>query len=436
MESSEPFSYVDAMNPTPSLKSTTGPGRLRWAICALLFLATTINYMDRQVIGILKPTLMQDLGWSEIDYSNVIFAFQAAYAIGYATAGWFIDRIGVRWGYGAAVLGWSLAAIGHAFVRTITGFSLMRLCLGFCEGGNFPAAVKTVSEWFPKKERALATGIFNAGSNVAVMITPFIVLWLTARFGWPTAFWVTGGAGLFWLLLWLPLYRSPDQHPRISVAELAHIRSDPPDPVTKVPWRRLLQHRQTWAFTLGMLIVAPVWWFYLFWVPGFLYQRHGLQLMDLGWSLVVIYLLADVGSIGGGWLSGRLIKRGWSVNAARKTAMLVCAAAVLPVATASVVDNPMVATLLIGIAAGAHQGFAANLFTLVSDTAPRSAVSSIVGIGGMAAGIGGMFNAKLAGYVLEWTGNYLPLFIISSLAYLVALAAIHLLNPRLEPMAV
>jgi ACS family hexuronate transporter-like MFS transporter len=409
-------------------------GHFRWVICALLFLATTINYMDRQVIGILKPTLMADLGWGEIDYSNVVFAFQAAYAIGYAAGGWFMDRVGVRMGLAAAVCLWSVAAVAHAFVRSVSGFSFVRAGLGLAEGGNFPAAVRTVSEWFPKQERALATGIFNAGSNVAVMLSPLVVLWLTSRYGWPAAFLVTGALGFFWLFAWLPVYRSPKVHPRLSDAERTHILSDSADPAVNVPWRQLLKYRQTWSFVAGMLLVSPVWWFYLFWVPGFLNKRHGLELLQLGPPLVVIYLLADVGSIGGGWLSGWLVQRGWSLNAARKTTMLVCALAVLPVAAASVVAKPWTAVLLIGLAAAAHQGFSANLYTLVSDTAPRFAVGSIVGIGGMAAGIGGMFNAKLTGYVLEWTGEYLPLFIVASLAYLVALMVIHWLNPRLEPM--
>ena len=409
-------------------------GRVRWIVCGLLFLATTINYMDRQVIGILKPTLMDHLGWNEIDYSNVIFAFQAAYALGYAGGGWFMDRVGVRLGYTLAVLFWSLAAMAHALVRTVAGFSLVRVALGLSEGGNFPAAIKTVSEWFPKKERALATGLFNAGSNVAVMVAPLFVLWLTARYGWPAAFLVTGALGLLWTFAWLPFYRGPNDHPMLSQAEREYIQSDPPDPVVKLSWRQLLKYRQTWAFVVGMLLVSPVWWFYLFWVPGFLHQRFGLNLMELGAPLVIIYLMADVGSIGGGWLSGWLVKRGWSLNAGRKTALLVCAVAVVPVAAASSVTSPWTATLLIGLAAAAHQGFSANLYTLVSDTAPRFTVSSIVGIGGMAAGIGGMFNAKLVGYVLQWTGNYLPLFVIASLTYLIAVGLIHWINPRLEPM--
>jgi ACS family hexuronate transporter-like MFS transporter len=412
-----------------------GPiGRYRWRICALLFFATTINYIDRQVISILKPTLMGELGWNEIDYSNIVLAFQAAYAMGYVGGGWFMDRVGVRLGYGAAVLVWSLAAMGHAFVRTVSGFSAARFALGVAEGGNFPAAIKTVSEWFPKRERALATGIFNAGCNVAVVITPLLVPWLTVNWGWPTAFIVTGALGLVWLVAWGVMYRSPQNHPRLSAKELAYIQSDPPDPETKVPWLQLLRHRQTWVFTTGMILVSPVWWFYLFWVPGFLHDKHGLDLKQFGPPLIAIYLIADVGSIGGGWLSSRLLKRGWSLNAARKTAMLVCALCVVPVFAASSVANLWIVTGLIGLAAAAHQGFAANLFTLVSDAAPRRVVSSIVGIGGMAAAVTGMFTAKITGYVLEWTGSYVLLFGAASIAYLVALLVIHLINPRLEPM--
>lgn len=409
-------------------------GYQRWIICALLFFATTINYMDRQVIGLLKSTLMAELGWSEIDYGNIISAFQGAYALGYGFGGWFMDRIGVRWGYAIAVFLWSLAAVGHGFVRTVAGFSFMRIALGLSEGGNFPAAVKTVTVWFPKKERALATGLFNAGSNVAVMLAPYVVGWLTVTFNWSTAFWVTGGLGMLWLFAWLPLYHSPETHPALSAPERAYIQSDPPDPAVRVKWIELLRRRQTWAFIVGMIMTSPVWWFYLYWVPGFLNKRYGLDLMSVGLPVIVIYLLADIGSIGGGWLSGRLHQRGWSINAGRKTAMLVCAIAVLPVAAASSVTNLWVTTLLIGLAAAAHQGFSANLYTMVGDTVPRFAVSSVVGIGGMAAGFGGMCNAQLAGHVLEWTHDYRPLFILASLAYLVALFLIHWINPRLEPM--
>jgi MFS transporter, ACS family, hexuronate transporter len=419
-----------------SADSTNTPrlGWHRWGICALLFFATVINYIDRQVISILKPTLMADLGWNQIDYSNVVFAFQAAYAVGYAGGGWFMDRVGTRLGYAVAVVVWSLAAMGHAFVRTVAGFSAARLVLGVAEGGNFPAAVKTVSEWFPKKERALATGIFNSGTNVAVIITPLLVPWLTRHWGWPTAFFCTGALGFVWLIFWFLFYRTPKTHPRLSAAELAHIQSDPPDPETKIPWLQLLRYRQTWVFAAGMTLVAPVWWFYLFWVPGFFHDQHGLDLQSFGPPLIAIYLIADVGSISGGWFSSWLLKRGWTANAARKTALLVCALCVLPVFAAAHVANVWVVTLLIGLAAAAHQGFAANLYTLVSDTAPRRVVSSIVGIGGAASAVAGMFAAKITGYVLEWTGSYVLLFGGASVAYLVALLIIHLLNPRHEPM--
>jgi MFS transporter, ACS family, hexuronate transporter len=421
-------------SPEPQLTAARNIGRFRWVICLLLFLATTINYMDRQVISILKPTLMADLGWNEIDYSNVVLAFQAAYALGYCGGGWFMDRVGSRLGYAAAVLLWSLAAMGHALVRTVAGFSAARLVLGLAEGGNFPAAVKCVTEWFPKRERALATGIFNSGTNVAVVLTPLFVPWLTRHWGWPTAFFVTGALGLGWLVLWVLLYRSPQQHPRVSPAELAYIQSDPPDPDVHLPWLELLRYRQTWVFAVGITLAAPVWWFYLFWVPGFLHDKHGLDLTNFGPPLIVIYLIADVGSIAGGWFSSALLKRGWSANAARKTAMLVCALCVAPVFAASTVANVWLATVLIGLAAAAHQGFVANLYTLVSDTAPRRVVSSIVGVGGAMSAVAGMGAAKATGYVLHWTGSYALLFGAASLAYLVALLVIHLINPRHEPM--
>jgi ACS family hexuronate transporter-like MFS transporter len=421
-------------SPEPNPPTARSVGWFRWVICGLLFLATTINYMDRQVIGILKPTLMSDLGWNEIDYSNVVFAFQAAYAFGYGGGGWFLDRVGTRFGYAVAVLVWSLAAMGHAFVRTVAGFSAARMVLGLAEGGNFPGAVKTVSEWFPKRERALATGIFNSGTNVAVVLTPLFVPWLTRHWGWPTAFFVTGSLGLFWLGLWALLYHPPQSHPRVSAAELAHIQSDPPDPPVRIPWLELLRHRQTWVFAAGITLVAPVWWFYLFWVPGFLHDKHGLNLTNFGPPLITIYLIADAGSIAGGWFSSWLLKRGWSANAARKTALLVCALCVVPVFFAAIAANLWVVTVLIGLAAAAHQGFAANLYTLVSDTVPRRVVSSIVGIGGAMSAVAGMCAAKATGYVLQWSGSYVLVFGAASFAYLLALLIMHLINPRHEPM--
>jgi len=417
----------------------------RWVVCALLFAGTTINYIDRQVIGLLKPTLMADLGWSQIDYGDIVFAFQAAYAIGYGGGGWFMDRVGVKLGYATAVFGWSIAAVLHGVVRTVSGFSLVRFGLGLAEGGNFPAAIKAVTEWFPAKERALATGIFNAGSNVAVVITPLIVPWIANRWGWPAAFYVTGALGFFWLLAWGALYRRPPWNDSPSVdgdlrvpSTGSQIQSAPGRRRVspRISWLSLLRHRQTWAFIVGMAATSPVWWFYLFWVPGFLHEKHGLSLTEFGPPLIAIYLVADVGSVGGGWLSSWLLARGWSVNAARKTAMLACALCVVPVFAASSVTNFWAATALIGLAAAAHQGFAANLYTLVSDTAPGDVVSSIVGIGGMASAIVAMFSAKLIGYLLETTGSYVLLFAGASVAYGAALLVIHLLNPRLEPMQI
>lgn len=406
----------------------------RWVICALLFFATTINYIDRQVIGILKQTLEVQFRWSEKDYADIVFAFQFAYAAGYLLAGRFMDLVGVRVGYALAVTVWSVAAAGHAMMRTVFGFQAARFGLGLAEGGNFPAAIKTVSEWFPRKERALATGIFNAGSNVGALMTPLLAPWLTLKYGWQAGFVVTASLGLLWLVAWWLIYEQPQRHRRVLPGELAYIQSDPPDPPARISWWQLLGHRQTWAFSTGMFLSAPIWWMYLYWVPDFLHKKHGLNLLQIGPPLVVIYLMTDVGSIGGGWLSSRLIKGGWSVNAARKTALLVCALCVAPIFFASQVSSLWLAVFLIGLAASAHQGFSANLFTLVSDMVPRKAVSSVVGIGGMMGAIGGMFIAKFMGFILDKTGSYLIPFALPGVAYLTALLIIHLLLPRLEPM--
>lgn len=407
-------------------------GRYRWTICALLFFATTINYIDRQVIGILKPTLSDELGWNEVDYGNIVFAFQTAYAVALLVAGGLIDSLGTRLGYAAALVVWSLAAIGHAFVRSVAGFSAARFVLGLGEAGNFPAAVKTVAEWFPRKERALATGIFNAGSNVGAIAAPLTVPYIALHYGWEWAFILTGAVGFLWLFFWLPIYRRPEEHPRLSPAELAYIRSDPPEATTKIPWARLLPHRQTWAFALGKFLTDPVWWFYLFWLPSFMKENFGVGLSQVSLPLIVIYLVADVGSIGGGWLSSAFIKRGWDVNRARKTAMLICALCVLPVIFAAQTKSPWIAIALISLAAAAHQGWSANIFTLASDMFPRRAVGSVVGIGGMAGAVGGMIASATIGHVLQLTGsNYVPLFAACGFAYLLALGLMHLLAPRL-----
>ena len=407
-------------------------GRYRWLICALLFFATTINYVDRQVLGLLKTTLQRELGWNEIDYSNVAFAFTTAYAIGLALVGRLMDWLGTRKGFSFAIVFWSLAAMGHAFAQSVMGFSAARFALGLGEAGNFPAAVKTVAEWFPKKERALATGIFNSGSNVGAIVTPLVVPWITVAYGWRAAFLITGALGFIWLVFWLLLYRRPEEHARLSPAELAYIRSDPAEATTKIAWTRLIPRRQTWAFALGKFITDPVWWFYLFWLPDFLGKTYNLDLKNIGPPLIAIFIMADIGSIMGGWLSSALIKRGWTINAGRKTAMLICALGVVPIVFATKAANLWVAVALIGLATAAHQGWSANLFTLTSDMFPRRAVGSVVGIGGMAGAIGGMLIAKIAGYLLEWTGSYVPLFAFAASAYVVALLVIHLLAPRLE----
>ncbi len=411
----------------------TRTGWRRWTVCALLFFATTINYVDRQVIGILKPVLETEFGWSEIDYANIVFWFQVAYAIGLLGVGRLIDRIGVRWGYAVAVTVWSIAAMAHTAARSVTGFAMARFALGIGEAGNFPAAIKATAEWFPKKERALATGIFNAGSNIGAVVTPLIIPPIVLLWGWQVAFLFTGALGFIWLAVWLGVYCKPEKSKRLSAGELAHIRSDPPEPEARTPLRQILGYRQTWAFAVGKFMTDPIWWFFLFWLPDFFGKNYGLDLKTFGPPLVAVYLIADVGSVGGGWLSSHLIKRGWSVNAGRKTAMLVCALCVTPVSLAIFADNLFVAVAIIGLAAGAHQGWSANLFTLASDVMPRQAVASLVGFGGMAGAIGGMLMAKFVGDVLENVGSYTPIFVIIGSIYLVTLLIVHLLTPRLEP---
>jgi ACS family hexuronate transporter-like MFS transporter len=411
-------------------------GRYRWVICGLLFFATTINYVDRQVLGLLAKDLQAVFGWSEIDYGNIVASFNAAYALGLLLAGRLMDRFGTKIGYSAALIFWSLAAMAHAAARSAFGFGVARAALGLGEAGNFPAAIKTVAEWFPKKERAFATGIFNAGTNVGAIVAPLTVPWIASTYGWRWAFIMTGAIGFLWLLFWIPMYARPEVHPRVSKAELAYIQSDPADPpAEKIPWVKLVPHRQTSAFAIGKYMTDPVWWFYLYWIPNFLRENHGLDLSTIGPPIIAIYLIADIGSIGGGWLSSTLIKRGWTINRARKTAMLVCALAVTPIIFASNVKSLWAAVGLIGLAAAAHQGWSANLFTTASDMFPRRAVGSVVGFGGMAGAIGGATMAVATGYILQSTGgNYRIVFLIAGSAYLLALLVIHLLAPKLEPV--
>jgi len=324
----------------------------------------------------------------------------------------------------------------HALAHSALGFGAARFALGLGEAGNFPAAIKTVAEWFPKKERALATGIFNSGSNVGAIVAPLAVPFIAINYGWQMAFVITGTLGFIWLAFWLIVYRRPEEHPKLSPAEFAHIQSDPVEPTTKIPWTRLFPHRQTWAFAIGKFMTDPIWWVYLFWLPKFLHTNYGLNITQIGLPLVVIYVSADVGSIGGGWLSSTLIKRGWSVNKSRKTAMLICAVSVIPIIFAANASSLWAAVGLVSLAAAAHQGWSANIFTMTSDMFPRRAVGSVVGIGGMAGSIGGMLIATTVGLILQYVHSYLPIFIIAGTTYLVALLVIHLLAPRLEPATI
>jgi MFS transporter, ACS family, hexuronate transporter len=410
-------------------------GKYRWVICAMLFFATTINYIDRQVLGILATdqNFKTAIGWNEAEYGYVNTAFQGAYAIGLLVVGRLMDRFGTRKGFSVAIVFWSVAAMGHALARSAFGFGTARFFLGLGEAGNFPAAIKTVAEWFPKKERALATGIFNSGSNVGAIVAPLVVPFIAVTWGWQWAFVLTGLIGFIWLIFWLMIYQKPEEHPKLQPAELAHIQSDPAEPATKIPWASLIGYRQTWAFALGKFMTDPIWWVYLFWLPKFLNTNYGLNITQIGLPLVVIYVVADVGSIGGGWLSSSLIKRGWTVNKARKVAMLICALAVVPIVFAAKASNLWVAVGLVSIAAAAHQGWSANLFTMTSDMFPRRAVGSVVGMGGMAGSIGGMLIATTVGLILQYTGSYFPIFIIAGSAYLVALVIVHSLVPNLEP---
>lgn len=487
VDAERPKSEADLSPPEESAASATGAaasivgeiagriGRQRWVICALLFFAATINYIDRQVLGILKETLSTEFGWTEIDYGWIVFSFQTAYAIGLLFVGKLMDRIGTKKGFIIAIIVWSLAALAHAWAVTIgtvsspivtpivsgivwivnsigsifgaapwtftlsasvVGFIVVRFVLGLGEAGNFPASIKTVAEWFPKKERALATGIFNSGTNIGALATPLAVPWIALTYGWYEAFIITGALGFIWLVAWQLMYRKPEEHPKLTKRELEYIQSDPPEPAVSVPWKRLFPHRQTWAFAIGKFLTDPIWWVYLFWLPDFLKKNHGLDLKTFGIPIAVIYIIADVGSIGGGWISGALIKRGWSINAGRKLAMLICAVAVVPIVFASMTSSLWVSVILIGIAAAAHQGWSANIFTISSDMFPKQAVGSVVGIGGMFGAIGGMCISPLVGYILEKTGSYVPIFIIAGSAYLVALLIIHLLAPKLEPAKV
>jgi len=416
-------------------------GKYRWTICTLVFFATTVNYLDRQVIGILKPVLESDIGIGEAEYGYIVSAFQFAYAIGMLLMGRVIDKLGTKLGYALAFIGWSLAAMAHALARGPFGFGVARAFLGVSEAGNFPAAIKTMAEWFPKKERALATGIFNSGTNVGAILAPIVVPWIAVNWGWQEAFVATGAIGLIWLIFWFIFYEVPEKQRRLGKAEMEYITSDKEEEVKEsVSWVKLLRYRQTWAFFVGKFLTDPIWWFYLFWIPAWLADVRGLNIKEFGLPLVVIYSATTVGSIFGGWLSSFLINKGWKVYRARAGAMLVFALLVMPIMlTQSEGIGFWGAISLISLAAASHQAWSANIFTTVSDMFPKKAVASVTGIGGFAGAIGGMLVAIFAGNILEFwkkqghieTG-YLTLFFIAGLAYIIAWVLFNLIAPKMK----
>jgi ACS family hexuronate transporter-like MFS transporter len=407
---------------------------VRWIVAALLFSAMVFNYFDRQMLAVLKPTLSKELHWSEGQYADIVFWFQAAYAVSYLGFGRVVDKIGARLGFAATFLIWSLAQIAHGFARSATGFIAARIALGLGEGGAYPAGLTAVAQWFPKQERAFATGLFNAGVNVGAIVTPLLVPFVVLSLGWRWAFVLTGLASAVWLMAWLAFYRHPDKQPRLGSAERAFIAQDPPDPPARIRWLDVVSRREAWAYAAGKFLIDPIWWMFLFWLPDFLSKRHGLDLKTFGPPLVVIYLMSDLGNLAGGWASSALIKRGVGVNRARKSVMLVCALLATPVAFAMYADSLWLAVAIISLATAAHQAFSVNLFTLPSDLFPRAAVGSVVGLGGACGAVGGMILAKYAGWVLDKLGTYTPIFVVAASTYLVALGVIHILSPRLAPV--
>ncbi|WP_332801045.1 MFS transporter [Sphingomonas sp. PB2P12] len=405
-------------------------GRVRWIVCALLFAAVVLSYIDRLVLPTLKPDLQARYGWSETGYADLAIWFQAAYGLSYVVFGRLIDRVGARVGYAVAVALWTIGHVAHIFFTSTGGMILARIPLALGEAGTFPAAIAATNEWFPRRERALAIGIFNAGSNVGAILTPLLVPIIAVTMGWRWAFILTGLLTVVWLVAWLGFYRSPREHPKVTPEELAYIESEPAEPGRPVAWKTLLRQRQTWAYMLGRFLIDPVWWTFLFWLPDFFNKQYGVTMLAFGPPLIAVYLLADVGSVAGGWFSSRLIGRGYSVNRARKTAMFACALCAVPIAFATQVPNMWWAVLMIGLACAGHQGFSANLYALPGDLLPRWATGSVVGLGGLSGAVGGMLMAKFAGSILETVGSYQPIFIVAACAYLVALAVVHLIVPR------
>jgi ACS family hexuronate transporter-like MFS transporter len=411
--------------------------RYRWVICGLLFVAVIINYVDRQILGVLKPLGLSDqMGWTEKDYADIVFYFQAAYTVAYIVFGAFIDKVGAKLGYGIAFAIWQIAHIAHAGAKNTTQFIAARVLLGVGEAGNFPAGLKAVTEWFPKKERAFAVGLFNAGTNIGAVVTPLLAPAIMYAWGWQMAFIITGVVGLVWLPVWFLLYRKPAEHPKVNAAELAYIEQDPADDEKKVGWLNVATKKETWGFSLAKFLIDPVWWMLLFWAPSFFKGTYEMSGATYAIVLAVVYLISDVGSVAGGWMSSNLLKRGYSLNKARKITFLVFGIMALPYLAVAHITNVWVAMVVVGILAAAHQAFSANLLTMPSDVFPRKAVGSVIGIGGMLGGVGGMIMAKGVGEALSTTLGYPAVFAVCAFLYLAALVVIHIFSPRYEPAKV
>lgn len=413
-----------------------GQSKVRWTIVTLLFFATTINYIDRQIIGLLKPYIAKDLHWDEADYGYVVTAFQVAYAVGLLLSGRLLDKFGTRLGYTIAIIIWSLGALMHAIVSTVTGFGISRAVLGIGEAANFPAAVKTVAEWFPKRQRALATGIFNSGSNIGAIAAPVIVAGITISLGWKWAFIITGALGFIWMVCWLCLYQSPEKHKRVSQTELNYILSDNDaeevQAADTVTWKSLFSYKQTYAICLSRFLTDWVWWFFLFWAPDFLFKTQHIDLQASVLPLIIIYTMAGCGGILGGFLSSNFIKQGRSVDFSRKTAIFICGLLVLPLIFATQVQNIWLVVGIIGMATAAHQGWASNIFTMVSDIYPKHAVGTMVGLSGFTGAIGGALAASFVGLALKFSGSYTLIFLIASSMYMLAWGILKLMIPKIS----
>ncbi len=423
----------------------TKPGNYRWVICSLLFFATTINYLDRQVMGLLKPVLEKEFNWTETDYSYIVMAFTASYAIGLVVFGRIIDKIGTKLGYTISITLWSIAAMCHALVKTTFGFGVARGALGIGESGNFPAAIKTVAEWFPKKERALATGIFDSGANIGACVAPILIPWILGMYGWQEAFIITGSVGFLWLLAWRIFYEVPAKEKRLSKEELEYINSDSTVEADDVhiPWINLFKLKQTWAFIIGKFFTDPIWYFFLFWLPSYFNSTFHLDLKKPSLPLVIVYTATTIGAIGGGWLSSYLIKKGWLVYKSRKFVLFLSALAVLPIMLARYTTDMWMVIWLISLSVAGNSAWSANIYTIVSDMIPKKAVSSVIGIGGMAGAIGGVIFPLFIGFILDYykginnlVAGYNIIFIVCGVSFMIAWILIHFLTPKMKPVQI